>query len=299
MKQGWDRSAVEGGAGGTCLVCKNGENMKKEDKHEDGVFDIDHNVESPISEDVQQVIFSPRDYLAQFYEGDVNPGNRALLRFYARIYEDLAGRSFLEFSGGPTIYSLITAARTASWIHFCDYNDECLNEVNKWLMEDDSAFDWSHFTRYALECEKESRSRPDEKDIQVRHQLIRQRIRKISRCDIFADDPLLGSSMGSYGVVAHTFCLDSIIQDKREWLHLNKKLANLVDKDGLFVTVCLLNASYWTTRGVRYPAVTLTLADVINMYSGLGFNLIHSDVVDHLEGKVGYDGFIMACGQRY
>ncbi len=156
MKQGWDRSAVEGGAGGTCLVCKNGENMKKEDKHEDGVFDIDHNVESPISEDVQQVIFSPRDYLAQFYEGDVNPGNRALLRFYARIYEDLAGRSFLEFSGGPTIYSLITAARTASWIHFCDYNDECLNEVNKWLMEDDSAFDWSHFTRYALERKVEA-----------------------------------------------------------------------------------------------------------------------------------------------
>ena len=83
------------------------------------------------------------------------------------------------------------------------------------MMEDASAFDWSHFTRYALACEKETREEPGEEDIQMRHRLIRQRIRSISRCDIFADDPLLGSSLGPYGVVAHTFCLDSIIQDKR------------------------------------------------------------------------------------
>jgi hypothetical protein len=242
--------------------------------------------------------FNPRAYLAQFYEGEVDPGNKALLRFYAKVYKDLGGRSLLEFGGGPTIYSLITAAHTASWIHFCDYNDECLSEVKKWLVEDSSAFDWSHFIHYALSCEKESGEELTEEHIQARQRLMRQRMRQISHCDIFADDPLLGSSMGPYGIVAQTFCLDSIIQDKKEWFHLNQKLTNLVAKDGFFITVALLQASGWTTQEVSYPAVTLTLADVTCMYSELGFSIIHSEVTEHLEDKIGYNGFIMACGRR-
>lgn len=272
----------------------NGEHMSKQ---ENKVVDITNPAGSPTNEAVQQVVISPRTYLAQYYEGDINPGNKALLHFYAKIYEDLGGRSLLEFSGGPTIYSLITAARTTSWIHFCDYNAECLNEINKWLVEDVSAFDWSYCTRYALFCEKSNGEKISEEDIQMRHRLIRQQLRKISRCDIFADDPLLGSSMGPYGVVASAFCLDCITEDKREWFHFNQKLANLVDTDGLFVTVSLLNASYWTIQGLRYPAVTLTTADITNMYSELGFDITYSNTIDNI-GEIGYEGFIMTCGKR-
>jgi hypothetical protein len=245
---------------------------------------------------VKDVVINPRAYLDQYYR-DVNPGNEALLHFYAKIYEDLGGRSLLEVGGGPTISALVTAARTTSWIHFCDYNVECLNEVNKWLIEDDSAFDWSHCTRYALSCEERSREKVSEEDIQIRHKLIRQRLRKISRCDIFADDLLLGSSMGPYGVVATTFCLDSVTEDKREWFHFNQKLANLVDKDGLFVTGSLLNASYWTLEDGRYPAVRLTPSDVISMYSELGFSITCSEVIENVDEE-GYDGFILICGKR-
>ena len=278
--------------------------MDKPDKQDGQIYSIANNVGSSTGEAVQQAItdmpvFNPRVYLTQFYEGEVDTGNRALLHFYAKVYEDLGGRSLLEFGGGPTIYSIITAARTASWIHFCDYNTECLCEINKWLTKDSSAFDWSHFTDYALYCENGSKERPSEEDIQARHRLIRQRIHKTSRCDIFADDPLLGLSTGLYGVVANTFCLDSIIHDKREWLLLNRKLTNLVDKDGFFIMVCLLNASYWSIESARYPAVALTLADVTSMYSELGFSITYSDVIDGLEGKIGYSGFIMACGKRH
>lgn len=103
--------------------------------------------------------------MAEFYEGEVDTGNRALLRFYAEVYQDIGGRSLLEFGGGPTIYSIITAARTAGCIHFCDYNAECLSEVNKWLTGDSSAFDWSHFTDYALYCENGTKEKLSQEDI--------------------------------------------------------------------------------------------------------------------------------------
>jgi hypothetical protein len=107
--------------------------------------------------------------------------------------------------------------------------------------------------------------------------------------------------MGPYGAVAQTFCLDcldSVTLDKREWVHLNKKLANLVDKDGLFITVSLLNASHWTIQDTNHSALTLTPADVTSMYAELGFSITHADVIEGLENKIGYDGFIMTCGQR-
>src|SRR5579859_7568385 len=150
-----------GGTQFTLAENVNGENMNKQ---EDKAANIANDTGSPRSETIQRLVINPRNYLAQYYEGDVNLGNKALLQFYAKAYEDLGGRSLLEFGGGPTIYSLITAARTANWIHFCDYNAECLNEVNKWLIEGDSAFDWSYCTNYALHCEKSSRERISEED---------------------------------------------------------------------------------------------------------------------------------------
>jgi NNMT/PNMT/TEMT family len=281
--------------------------MKNENEREDNVHVINDDTGSLANGVAQQRIFRPRAYLAEFYEGDVGPANKALLRFYAKAYEDLGGRSLLEFGGGPTIYSLITAARTASWIHFCDYDADSLSEVNKWLIEDSSAFDWSCLIHYALSCENGGGETPSEEDVQSRQRLIRQRIRTLSRCDIFADEPLLGSSMEPYGAVAQTFCLDCLnypTLDKREWFHLNQKLANLVDKDGLFISVSVLHGSYWIHQGIKRPTPTLTLADVTSMYAELGFSITHSEVVRGLgneidPGQAGYDGFIMTCGRRH
>lgn len=264
---------------------------------EDNITESGIEAGSSVRAGVESAAFDPRAYLVQFYTGGVDPGNRALLRFYTRIYADLAGGSLLEFSGGPTIYSLITAARTASWIHFCDYTPQSLKEVQMWLEADAAAFDWSDFVRYALSCERGcSAESITKEEIKAREQLIRQRIRTLSRCDAFADDPLCGSSRGPYQVVANTFCLDSITNGKREWLRLNRKLASLVAPGGWFVTVYLLNASHWTIQGASHLAVPLTPEDVASMYDALGFRITHSDVISDLEGKIGYDGFIMTCG---
>lgn len=262
----------------------------------------DHDPEKPAhphdaapTRKVKQPVFQPRAYLTQYYT-EVDAGNQALLRFYAQVYQDLAGRSLLEFGGGPTLYSLITAARTAGWIHFCDYNVESLREAENWLARDPSAFDWLPYIRFALACETGDEATPQE-DMHRREDLIRQKIKKVSRCDIFATDPLLGNFEGPYGVVAQTFVLDDLTEDKGEWLHLNQKLAQLVAEHGLFVTVSLLRASYWTVQGKKYPAVSLIADDVSEMYATLGFS-VTALRVEELAGKIGYDGFIMACGQR-
>jgi len=63
--------------------------LDKENKHGDEVFDSVNDAGSPPGEAVQRVIMSPRDYLAQYYGGEVSPLNKEMLRFYAKVYEDL------------------------------------------------------------------------------------------------------------------------------------------------------------------------------------------------------------------
>ncbi len=270
--------------------------MNKGEEYKDKFSSITEALSYAKIEQIESLIINPRAYLTQFYQRDLDSGDKALLRFYARVYKDLQGRSLLEFGGGPTIYSLITAARTVSWIHFTDYSTECLSEVSKWLIEDSSAFDWTKYTNYALYSESGSTRKPSEKDVLNRHRLIRQRVRQITRCDASATDPLLGSFLGPYGVVANSFCLDALTTDKDVWFRLNQKVANLVEKDGFFISVYLLNATYWTFQGIKYPAVNLTLGDVINMYSSLGLRITHKESVQL--NRTGYDGFVMVCGKK-
>ncbi|MEM7536158.1 MAG: guanitoxin biosynthesis pre-guanitoxin forming N-methyltransferase GntF [Chloroflexota bacterium] len=240
-----------------------------------------------------------RAYLSQFYQGDLTPASKAMLQFYASVYKDLQGASYLEFGGGPTIYSLITAAKTCGSIHFTDYNIDCLTEVNHWHIGTHDAFDWSHFTCYALSCENADQQNPTKTCIQKRHELIRQRLQKISQCNIFADDPLLGSSKAPYDVISNNSCLTCVTDDFNEWILFNKKLTDLLSDGGLFVSVTPINASFWDVQGIRYPSVRLNPKNVIDVYNTLGLSIDDCEQIYQPQDEVSdFDGFMMISGRK-
>jgi hypothetical protein len=239
---------------------------------------------------------NPKDYLSHFYEGALETGSIALLEFYAEAYANLHGANMIEFGGGPTVYSLIAAAKTAGAIHFTDGSDQCLDQVRAWLTRRSDAFDWKHYIRFALRCE-DSGQEPSQAEVAAREELIREKIVLLSRCDAFAEDPLLGFSRGPYEVVGNNFCLDGITDSRATWIDLNKRIARLLSPGGLFLTAAIKNASYWRVGDVTYPAVRLGLADVISLYEELRFVDIRAKTLD-LADRSGYDGILMVCGRR-
>ncbi|MBK9745820.1 MAG: hypothetical protein IPO91_03485 [Chloroflexi bacterium] len=240
----------------------------------------------------------PVAYLNQIYSGDLDVGSRELLSFYAELYAQLDVNNYLEFGGGPTIYSLISVAEIVDSIHFTDFNPNCLIEIKKWISKDVNSFDWSKFTRHALDCEQSVRQSSNlMNSIRAREDTVREKVKYITLCDAFADDPLMGYSKGPYDIVANNFCLEGITSDKTTWIELNRKLLKLVNANGYYVSVSLLNATHWSVESHRFPSVTLTASDILSCYSDLGLRVIKSRVVP-LEGRSGYDSFIMICGQK-
>ena len=91
--------------------------------------------------------FGSRAYLEEYYS-TIDYENDELLKFYARNYREIGKvKSVLEFSGGPTVYSLISAVVKAEEIHFSDYLAHNRHEVRRWLRGHKQAFDWNHFIK--------------------------------------------------------------------------------------------------------------------------------------------------------
>jgi hypothetical protein len=237
-----------------------------------------------------------RRYLEDIYAGELDEGSQCLMRFYAEIYRTLDGTSLLEFGGGPTLYSIVTAARYSGPIDFVDASEPCLGEVRSWLRGDTDSFDWSAFTAYALQCEGVLACAERLNKIAEREALIRHKVAYVGLCDAFADDMLLGACRGPYGAIASNFCLDGITDDLGTWTQLNQRLIKMLSADGLFVTAAVRRGQFWGAGGERYVAVPLTLGNLADLYASLGLVEVVSCEVD-LTGRDGYDGLLMMAGR--
>jgi hypothetical protein len=97
--------------------------------------------------------------------------------------------------------------------------------------------------------------------------------------------------------VATNFCLDGICTETEMWFELNRRLVNLVEPGGLYVTTAIRNGQFWGTGGEHFSAVTLTSADLTDAYSRLGLSVAICREVD-LAARPGYDGILMIAGKR-
>ena len=69
--------------------------------------------------------------------------------FYTKRHDrwDSGTARLLEFGGGPTIYTLISAALHVKDITFAEYVDASRDEVRKWIERDPDAHNWFPYVR--------------------------------------------------------------------------------------------------------------------------------------------------------
>jgi SAM-dependent methyltransferase len=215
--------------------------------------------------------FRPKEYLDAYYY-KVHVANVVLLKFFAKAYSDVPANShMLEFSGGPTIHQLISAAPKVKEIHFSDYLKRNLNEVQSWKENSPSAFDWTPFFKKALklEGEKEITSRL----INNREKMLREKITKFLPCNAFLDDPLGYEAREKYDIVSTNFVPCSITSNKFVWRKLIKHITSLLKPGGIFITTSLRDALWWEFGDAKYPGCAVNETHMINTLTRLGFRV--------------------------
>lgn len=237
--------------------------------------------------------FEAQNYLEEYYS-TIGPENLALLKFFAEAYRDVPKDSvMLEFSGGPTLYSLISAANAVSEIHFSDYLPQNLAEINRWVSGIRKTDIWDRYFEEALRLER----RPvTPESVAERMALLRQKITNLLFCDAFSPTPLEGNHRQAYDVVAANFVAESITESMSQWQSVIGNICSTLRPGGTLIMTALQGANYYSVSDRNYSAVSITEMDLVQALIRAGFRpnsmLIQTITAETLEhGDDCYQGY--------
>lgn len=241
--------------------------------------------------------FDPSSYLNEYYS-DLGAENLAILRFYADVFRTLTAKStMLDFGSGPTIYSLISAVTKVQEIHIVEYLEANRLELRKWFQGDNTAFNWRHFIRAALQIEKNGSCSAF--DILRRTAKIRNAVTSIGRCDVRQVPPFVRGRQ-RYDVVTSNFCAESITDSREEWKSFVANISSLVTVGGTFLMTALKKATCYSVGPVFFPAVSIDENDLAEVLRASGFSaqsiVIRSVPADRPSRH--YEGLMLAAAEK-
>ena len=249
--------------------------------------------------------FEPKNYLQEYYS-NIDLENRSLLSFFAEAYKEITPNSvMLEFSGGPSIYSLITAASKVKEIHFSDFLKCNIEEVEQWKRFRHRNYLWTNFFREALTAEGKREVSVD--DILDREDLLSQKLTNFLRCDAFNQQPLGEKYHQYYDVVAANFVAESITSSLKTWEKIVENICSTLKPNGTLIMTAIQGASFYCVDGQRYPAVTVTPENVLRTLNYQGFdtrNLLIQQIPAEITNTTdknykGYEGMLFIKATRF
>lgn len=248
--------------------------------------------------------FEPANYLQEYY-ASVDMENRSLLSFFAEAYKGIDSNAImLEFGGGPSLYSLITAASKVKEIHFSDFLKCNIEQVEQWKRFKQDSYLWTNFFREALAAEGVKSITVD--DILNREDLLSQKLSNFLLCDAFQPQPLGPTYHHHYDVVAANFVAESITSSLKVWEQVVCNICSTLKPKGTLIMTAFQDTSFYCIEGRRYPAVTVTPENMFRVLSRLGFNThnlimqqIAAEVTDSTaKGYKGYKGMLFVKATR-
>ncbi len=175
----------------------------------------------------------------------------------------------LEFGGGPTLYTLFSAAPFVADITFADHAPANVKAIELWRDCDPTAHNWEPYVSYVIKTlEGEQDNVPEL--IQKRIQDLRSKIKHTYHCDIFKE-PIVNSPVQlSYDIISSHFCLDPCSNSVDEYTDCLRKLAKLLKPNGYLHTLVSMEESYWMNDNERCSHLFLTAEDVESAFEATG-----------------------------
>ena len=230
--------------------------------------------------------FDARSYLTDRFASPNEFRSELYLRGFHGFYQqyhiewDTKKARVLEFSGGPCIHSLISAAPYVSDILFTDYAEDNLREIKLWRDDDSSSFNWSQFFEFVVK-DLEGCSAIDAP--LEREKLLRKRIKSIVLCDIKQENPLLvetGDTEPVFDIISCNQTLVTTSVNLDEYKKKLEKLLRLLKPGGFYVGVEALEITWWTVGETKYSTVMFTADGLHDTLRSAGLEILSSSQVE-------------------
>ena len=225
--------------------------------------------------------FDSKEYLYKYYAPSEESTNlntyckfysQKLRKFYKKYNSKWNNQTakLLEFAGGPSILSLISAAPYVGQITFSAYLESERKEIELWKHAKEGAHDWSAHFKYAVN-ELEQTSGDDA--WRKREELLRKRISSIIACDIFCDNPLI-TNQEQFDIVSTCWCLEVACTTYEQYKATVKKLVGLLKPGGFLLMYFDERSNYYIIGKKKWFSLYLTLENVEKALTEAGTAII-------------------------
>ena len=202
-----------------------------------------------------------------------------LLKCIHEFYETFGSKwntenaKLLEFGGGPTLYTLISAAPFVADITFSDYASTNLKAVEMWRDCDPTAHNWGPYVSYVIKTLEGQHDNVAEL-VQKRIQDLRSKIKHICHCDIFKEPIVDLPIQESFDIVSSHFCIDPCSKSIDEYKACLQKFAKIMKPGGYLHSLVSTEETYWVNGTDRYGHLFLTSQDIESAYKAVGFCIV-------------------------
>ena len=238
--------------------------------------------------DDHEEFFGPKEFLRSCLS--LEEGTELRWVIHTKLYHyhkfwtsmESSNLTMLEFGGGPSLYSLISACPHVREIVFAEFTERNCNEVNAWLSKDASAFDWSPYFKHVVQT-LEGRALEDSFD---REEELRRKISRVIPCDILKQQPLMvkDAQRLKFDVVASTGCVEAAVESDDMFCEAVAKLAKFVKQGGHLILIGFLNtASYWVGNE-KFNNFPVSESTVRRALDECGIEILHFDTIQRPPG---------------
>jgi SAM-dependent methyltransferase len=213
------------------------------------------------------LLFEPNAYLQDYYVA-IPSENIAMLRFLVKTFQTAPPHQrVLDFGSGPTLFAEIVAAGSAREIHIGEYLPANRAEIQRWLDQAPTRFDWSHYVEAVLRLEGGQGS---PSTIQQREAITRQRVTRIMPCDARSPQPLHPVDE-HYDILVSNLCLEAAARDLADWHCCIQNIASLVKPGGQVMLSAVKGATSYSVGTQIFPVVSIHETDICHALKAANF----------------------------
>lgn len=202
--------------------------------------------------------FNPQKYLCTYY--DLSRSHKlpsdevAIIKLQLKILDGGRFSRAVDIGCGPTIHHSIVPSVYTKELFVADYLSSNIREVQKWIANEEGAFNWDMYIREVLKIEL-SRS-PTTEELLQRKMMLRKTLRPMS-CNIKKASVLGQSSyLRSFDLVMSYYCADSATSSRFEFQKYIENIMMLAKPGATFIFSMLHDAKHYSVGSRNFPSVS-------------------------------------------
>lgn len=233
---------------------------------------------------------SVSDYLKTYYS-DWDVEDDQLMSFLHESYKDLpTGGVLLDIGGGPTIHQHISASAKVDEITFTDYLEPNIEQINLWLQDHPTAYDWDQYFKYTSKLEKQKET------ISSMKSRLRSKLKSTAQLDILRP-PSIINGRSQFDIVSCFFCLEAATFSKKEFQTALTNISSFLKGNGHLFLSFLAETTGYKVEGKTYKAFPVSEKLLKEEMKRLGYQ-IKSMKIEPSDGRRGYGSSIFLLAQK-